>query len=148
MTNIPIISLNGGVCTPQLDARDDLVKKKSMCRHLENMIPLIQGPVERRPGTKFIYKSVSPVGSNDNSIAQYTKVYTQLIIGTYFVTVTCDLCMATNSATVNNLPGPTAGFSAHPKVLTLSSLSLLFSPPTRYLFNYPLTSIAASLQNI
>jgi hypothetical protein len=59
--NIPITTMNGGECSPLVEARTDLDKYESLCRKLENMLPRIYGPVERRPGTKFIYKSVSPV---------------------------------------------------------------------------------------
>jgi len=52
--NIPIVNLNGGEFTSHLDARSDTEKYSSGCRHLENMIPRIYGPVERRPGTIYI----------------------------------------------------------------------------------------------
>ena len=32
------------------------------CRHLENFIPQKYGNIERRPGTRFIYKSEKPEG--------------------------------------------------------------------------------------
>ena len=50
----PIVSFNAGELTPKVDARSDIAKYKSGCRILENMIALIYGPAERRPGTKFI----------------------------------------------------------------------------------------------
>lgn len=52
--NIPVISLNAGKLTPLIDVRSDTEKYSSGCRILENMIPLIYGPVTRRPGTKYL----------------------------------------------------------------------------------------------
>ena len=51
---MPVISLNAGKMTPLIDARSDTQKYSSGCRELQNMIPRIYGPVERRPGTKRI----------------------------------------------------------------------------------------------
>ena len=54
MANIPVISFNAGKLTPLIDVRSDTEKYSSGCRELENMIPLIYGPVTRRPGTKYL----------------------------------------------------------------------------------------------
>ena len=54
MANIPVISLNAGKLTPLIDVRSDTEKYSSGCRILANMIPLIYGPVTRRPGTKYL----------------------------------------------------------------------------------------------
>ena len=54
MANIPVISLNAGKLTPLIDVRSDTEKYSSGCRELDNMIPLIYGPVTRRPGTKYL----------------------------------------------------------------------------------------------
>ena len=54
MANIPVISLNAGKLTPLIDVRSDTEKYSSGCRILKNMIPLIYGPVTRRPGTKYL----------------------------------------------------------------------------------------------
>ena len=54
MANIPIINLNGGEYTPLIDVRSDVEKYRSGCRKLENFIPRIYGPIERRPGTRFV----------------------------------------------------------------------------------------------
>ena len=54
MPNLKVISLNAGLLTPLIDARSDVEKYSSGCRILENMIPIIYGPVTRRPGTKRI----------------------------------------------------------------------------------------------
>lgn len=61
MSNIPVISFNKGKLTKQIDARSDVEAYTSGCRILQNMIPRIYGPVERRPGTKYI------ANVNDNS---------------------------------------------------------------------------------
>jgi hypothetical protein len=45
---------NTGEVTPLLLARDDFVKYQNSCLQLQNMVPLSQGPVMRRPGTRFI----------------------------------------------------------------------------------------------
>ncbi len=59
MPNIGIINLNSGEFTPKIDTRSDVEKYVSGCRTLQNMIPLIFGGVERRPGTEFITSSAS-----------------------------------------------------------------------------------------
>ena len=51
--NYPVISLNAGKLTPLIDVRSDTEKYSSGCRILDNMIPLIYGPVTRRPGTLY-----------------------------------------------------------------------------------------------
>jgi len=50
----PIITFNAGKLTPLIDVRSDTEKYSAGCRQLQNMIPLIYGPVTRRPGTKYI----------------------------------------------------------------------------------------------
>jgi hypothetical protein len=54
MANVPVIRLNKGKMTPLIDARSDVEAYAGGCRELQNFIPRIYGPVERRPGTKFI----------------------------------------------------------------------------------------------
>ncbi len=54
MSNLAVINLNGGEFSPKIDARADTEKYASGCRRLENMIPKIYGPVEKRPGTELI----------------------------------------------------------------------------------------------
>jgi len=51
MANLPVITLNSGKLTPLIDARSDVEKYGGGCRELQNMIPLVYGPVTRRPGT-------------------------------------------------------------------------------------------------
>ena len=62
MANLPVISMNAGKLTPLIDTRADTEKYSSGCRILDNMIPLIYGPVTRRPGTKYI------AGVDDNDV--------------------------------------------------------------------------------
>lgn len=49
-----INKFNAGEITPLLLARHDFVKYHNACKQLQNMIVLSQGPVTRRPGTKYI----------------------------------------------------------------------------------------------
>jgi hypothetical protein len=53
-SNIPIISFNGGLVTPHVDARIDSEKYQSACRVLNNFIARMYGDAERRPGTYYI----------------------------------------------------------------------------------------------
>lgn len=55
--NEPIISFNSGELTPLIDARSDISKYGSGCRTCENMIPLVYGDAERRPGLEYIYSA-------------------------------------------------------------------------------------------
>ena len=48
------VSFSGGEFSPKLDARIDQEKYRLAGRHIENMIPLKEGPLTRRPGTQFI----------------------------------------------------------------------------------------------
>ena len=52
--NTAIVNFNGGEFTAKIDARSDTEKYAGGCRTLENMIPLIFGGAEKRPGTEFI----------------------------------------------------------------------------------------------
>ena len=90
MANIPVISLNAGKLTPLVDVRSDTEKYSSGCRILENMIPLIYGPVTRRPGTKYL------VGVEDDDVKSrmvpfiysatiaYKVEFSDLIINVYY----------------------------------------------------------------
>ena len=49
-----IESFNGGQVSPLMEARVTFPKYTSSCRTIENMLVTIHGPVERRPGTKYI----------------------------------------------------------------------------------------------
>jgi hypothetical protein len=54
MANVPVIKMNKGKATKLIDARSDVEAYSGLCRELQNMIPRIYGPVERRPGFKYI----------------------------------------------------------------------------------------------
>ena len=47
-------NFNGGEISPLIFGRPDLDKYKTGLKTCTNFVPLIQGPVERRPGTKHI----------------------------------------------------------------------------------------------
>ena len=47
-------TFNGGQVSPLMESRVTFPKYSSSLRTLENMLVTVQGPVERRPGTKFI----------------------------------------------------------------------------------------------
>ncbi len=49
-----LTSFNGGQVSPLMESRVDFPKYSSSLRTLENMLVTVQGPVERRPGTKYI----------------------------------------------------------------------------------------------
>lgn len=66
MQLLPIISkFNFGEVSPYLAARVDLAKHQAGCKRLENFIPLLQGPLKRRGGTRFVAKS----GNGDQPVA-------------------------------------------------------------------------------
>ena len=51
----PLINVfNGGELSPKLGARSDLQKYQTGCRVLENMLPLVEGGAQARPGTYFV----------------------------------------------------------------------------------------------
>lgn len=61
----PIItSLNAGELSPTLEGRVDISKYASGCKRLEGFLPLVQGPVTRRGGTRYI----QPVKSADKRV--------------------------------------------------------------------------------
>ncbi len=47
-------SFNNGKVTPLFEPRFDQGKYTSSCRTVENMFVTVQGPVSRRPGTRYI----------------------------------------------------------------------------------------------
>lgn len=84
MQNIPLISFSAGELSPKIDARSDMEKYQSGCRHLDNMIPRIYGPVERRPGLKFIFSTEPPKQGLyeycDNPTTSESRFYCSLTI--------------------------------------------------------------------
>ena len=51
---IAYTNFTGGEISHSLAARYDLGKFKSSCKHLENFLPDLHGPVSKRPGTRFL----------------------------------------------------------------------------------------------
>lgn len=51
---LPIVSFNGGRISPHMEARNDFPKYNASCRTLDNFLITAQGPVTKRPGTKYI----------------------------------------------------------------------------------------------
>lgn len=49
-----IPSLNGGEMSPWIEGRTDYAQYPKSLRVCENALPLIQGPVTKRPGTRFV----------------------------------------------------------------------------------------------
>ena len=49
-----IVSFNAGEVSPFLELRSDFAKYNNACLTLQNMLVQTQGPVTRRPGTKYI----------------------------------------------------------------------------------------------
>ncbi len=47
-------NFNTGAVSPKMEARTDFPRYTSSCRTLENFLVSAQGPIERRPGTKYI----------------------------------------------------------------------------------------------
>ena len=60
MATIATVTFNNGEISPQIDARSDVEKYSSSCRHLENFIGRVYGGVERRPGLVFVAESSVP----------------------------------------------------------------------------------------
>lgn len=58
--SIPLNSFNAGELSPLMSARSDFTKYNNGCRLLRNMFVLSQGPVSRRPGTKYIADAEDP----------------------------------------------------------------------------------------
>jgi len=52
--NVSLHSFNAGELSPLMNARSELVKYKTGAKTLVNMLVRSQGPVQRRPGTKYI----------------------------------------------------------------------------------------------
>ena len=52
--NTAIVNFNGGEFSPKIDCRSDTEKYTGGCRQSDNMIPLVFGGSERRPGTELI----------------------------------------------------------------------------------------------
>ncbi len=60
-----INKFNYGEISPLMGGRVDLAKYQSGCRVMENFVPLLQGPVQRRGGTRFVARA----GNGDKPVA-------------------------------------------------------------------------------
>lgn len=76
MQVLPIISrFTFGEVSPLLSARVDLPKHQAACKTLENFIPLLQGPIQRRGGTRFVARTnngPNPVALIDFAFSETT----------------------------------------------------------------------------
>lgn len=52
--NISLNAFNAGELSPLMNSRSDLINYKTGAKTLENMLVRSQGPIQRRPGTKYI----------------------------------------------------------------------------------------------
>lgn len=77
----PLRSFNSGVFGPFMEARSDFLKYKSACRTLENMLVLVQGPVSRRPGTKYIATVKDSIDETRVWSFEYSKKDTYVVEG-------------------------------------------------------------------
>ena len=59
--NPSITSFNTGMISSLMEARADFQKYSSSCRTIENMFVTVQGPVIKRPGTKYIATAKSGI---------------------------------------------------------------------------------------
>ncbi len=48
-----LVAFNSGELSPACESRTDIKQYTTGCFRLENFIPMVQGPVRRRPGTRF-----------------------------------------------------------------------------------------------
>ena len=54
LRRVELTSFNAGQMSPLMNARSDFAKTKAGAKTLQNMLVRAQGPVQRRPGTKYI----------------------------------------------------------------------------------------------
>lgn len=52
-----ILAMNAGELSPRLDGRTDLEKYSKGCRKLQNFLPLVQGGITNRFGTRFLMEA-------------------------------------------------------------------------------------------
>ena len=90
-----IVSFNGGEYSPKIDARSDTEKYTGGCRTLSNMIPLIFGGAERRPGTEFISTKgafnaiLAAIVANDNIVMCWENTVVVTDYDTMLSQITC-----------------------------------------------------------
>lgn len=89
-------SFNTGQVSPHVEPRTDFKKYGSANRTVENMFPTIQGPVMRRPGTRFV---ATVPGSFDYDIelyVSYNPAVSNKAISSYDTAQTLDTSWATS----------------------------------------------------
>lgn len=59
-TKILVNNFSAGEISPELHARVDLAKYGNACERLQNWLPLIEGGIMRRPGTRFVASAKIP----------------------------------------------------------------------------------------
>lgn len=47
-------AFNGGELSPLMKGRDDIDKYRASCETMDNFLPLLQGPAQKRAGTRFV----------------------------------------------------------------------------------------------
>jgi hypothetical protein len=97
-------SFNGGELSPLLDGRADLGKYANGCTVLENFLPTVQGPVYRRPGTRF----VDDLGSSDPVLVPFIYNREQ----TYILAIGSVIRLYTGEGVVESSPGVPYTFGA------------------------------------
>ncbi|MBP6775082.1 MAG: hypothetical protein KA154_18995 [Gemmatimonadaceae bacterium] len=91
---------NGGELSPLMEGRVDLPFYQSGCRSMMNMIPTVQGPAKRRPGTRFIFapdKEDDNIGFAVPFVASVSAVYI-VVFGDAIITVLEDTSTATTES--------------------------------------------------
>ena len=81
-------SFNSGELSPRLAGRVDLDKYANGCSVMQNFVPLIQGPIERRPGTRFVATAKNQFENDRTYLAKFEYNYQQSFIlefGNYYV---------------------------------------------------------------
>jgi hypothetical protein len=97
-------SFNGGELSPLLDGRADLGKYANGCTILENYIPTVQGPVYRRPGTRF----VDDLGASDPVLVPFIYNREQA----YMLAIGSVIRLYTGEGIVESSPGVPYTFGA------------------------------------
>lgn len=97
-------SFNGGELSPLLDGRADLGKYANGCTILENFLPTVQGPVYRRPGTRF----VDDLGASDPVLVPFIYNREQ----TYMLAIGSVIRLYTGEGIVESSPGVPYTFGA------------------------------------
>lgn len=97
-------SFNGGELSPLLDGRADLGKYANGCTVLENFLPTVQGPVYRRPGTRF----VDDLGASDPVLVPFIYNREQ----TYILAIGSVIRLYTGEGIVESSPGVPYTFGA------------------------------------